>query len=175
MSFRKKPTHWDPYATVDDFRQLFTENLEGLYHLAFLLARDPDTAEQCFVAPIEDCVASNRVFRDRALAWAERAVVRNAIWFMRPYPENAAQRAGDITKRAPAPYLGGLRSVFALGLFERFVYVMLILEGYSDRDSGLHLGCSVAEVGKARNRALAQLVATTHTDSRKQISRIQMT
>jgi hypothetical protein len=40
------------YATIDDFRQVFTGNLDGLYQLAFLLTVDPEKAEQAFVAAI---------------------------------------------------------------------------------------------------------------------------
>jgi hypothetical protein len=68
----------DQYASREDFRRIFTEDLDGLYQLSFLLTRDPQKAEQCFVGGLEDCLAGNPVFREWARSWAKRAIVQNA-------------------------------------------------------------------------------------------------
>lgn len=49
-----------------------------------------------------------------------------------------------------------------LGLedFERYVFVITILERYSERDCALLLGCSVQEVREARARALQRLASS---------------
>ena len=53
----------DRYATREDFRRIFDEDLKGLYQLSFLLTGDHRKAEQCFVGGIEDCAKQNHVFR----------------------------------------------------------------------------------------------------------------
>jgi len=45
---RGKPSIAGDYATSDDFRKLFTEDMEGLHLLAYLLTGDQEKAEQCF-------------------------------------------------------------------------------------------------------------------------------
>jgi DNA-directed RNA polymerase specialized sigma24 family protein len=48
-------------------------------------------------------------------------------------------------------------TVTRLAAFERFVFVMAILERYSNRDCARLLGCSMNKVAQARMRALRQL------------------
>jgi hypothetical protein len=52
------------YATGDDFRKSFTEELVQLYLLSYLLTGSRERAEQCLVAGLEDCVNNNAVFRE---------------------------------------------------------------------------------------------------------------
>src|SRR4029077_37906 len=67
------------YASCEDFRRIFEEDLHGLYQLSFLLTGDPQKAELCFVAGLEDCVKESRVFTEWARTWAKRVIVKNAI------------------------------------------------------------------------------------------------
>jgi len=76
----------DRYASREDFRRIFTEDLTGLYQLSFLLTRDPQKAEQCFIGALEDCAAGNSVFHDWARSSAKRAIVQNAIRELKPRP-----------------------------------------------------------------------------------------
>jgi len=41
------------YASCEDFRRIFEEDLHGLYQLALLLTGDHQKAERCFVAGLE--------------------------------------------------------------------------------------------------------------------------
>jgi hypothetical protein len=50
-----------------------------------------------------------------------------------------------------------ISAVVALPAFERFVFVMSVLEGYSDYNCSLLLACSRAEVTAARTRALREI------------------
>ncbi|HZW81703.1 MAG TPA: hypothetical protein VFF50_14610, partial [Candidatus Deferrimicrobiaceae bacterium] len=50
-----------------------------------------------------------------------------------------------------------LRAVLGLEPFERFVYVLTVLEHYSDHDTSLLLGCARRDVIAARARALQQI------------------
>ena len=60
------------YATSEDFDRIFAEDMDRLHQLSFLLTRDQEKAEKCFVTGLEDSVKSNRVFREWARSWAER-------------------------------------------------------------------------------------------------------
>lgn len=50
-----------------------------------------------------------------------------------------------------------IASVLALGDLERFVYVLSVLERYTDQDCSLLLGRSLQEIEKTRHRALQYL------------------
>src|SRR5258708_2290511 len=83
---RKDEDETDWYASREDFCRIFTEDLDGLYQLSFLLTRDPQKAGLCFVGGFEDCVAGNSVFREWARPWAKRAIIQNAIRELKPRP-----------------------------------------------------------------------------------------
>src|SRR5579863_8454799 len=74
----------NPYATREDFIQVFHEDMNGLYQLSFLLTGDHEKAERCFVAGIENCVKENRVFREWARSWAKRIIIGSAIRELKP-------------------------------------------------------------------------------------------
>jgi DNA-directed RNA polymerase specialized sigma24 family protein len=48
-------------------------------------------------------------------------------------------------------------AILGLRPFERFVYVMSVLERYSDQDCSVLLGCARQDVVAAQNRAFQQL------------------
>jgi len=160
----------DRYASREDFRRIFAEDLDGLYQLSFLLTLDPKKAEQCFVGALEDCVAGNSVFREWARSWAKRAIIQNAIRELKPRPRvsNSPQSPpifSDIDPLSSGP--GNhfeIDAVFGLEDPERFVFVMSVLEHYSEHDCALLLGCSVLEVREAHTRAMNDLVHSPHMD-----------
>jgi DNA-directed RNA polymerase specialized sigma24 family protein len=55
-------------------------------------------------------------------------------------------------------------AVLGLEDFERFVFVMSVLEHYSEHDCALLLGCSAREVREARGRALEELMHSSQRD-----------
>ena len=59
----KKITRPLSYASRDDFRRVFDEDMNSLYLLSFLLTADHEKAEQCFVSGLEDAVEGNPVFK----------------------------------------------------------------------------------------------------------------
>ena len=165
---RKDERDW--YASREDFRRIFTEDLDGLYQLSLLLTRDHQKAEQCFVGGLEDCVAGNSVFRERARSWAKRAIVQNAIRELTPRPGlfNSVPSAPifldvDQLSSVPAHHFE-IDAVFGLEDYERFVFVMSVLEHYSHHDCALLLGCSVPEVREAHTRALNDLAHSLHAN-----------
>lgn len=152
-------------ATGADFCRIFQEEMRSLYLLALLLTGDFETAELCFVASLEDCVRTNRVFKEWARSWARRTIVQNAIRLEAPTPEGALELLRwldpEVAERAVLnPMFNvSLARVLELPPFDRFVFVMLVLERLSRHECSLLLGCSPPEVIEARNRALKYLTS----------------
>lgn len=174
MTFRKKvrirTRRQNEYATIEDFRRIFGDDHEDLYQLSFLLTADHAKAEQCFVAGLDDAIKANDVFKDWAHSWAKRAIIRNAIRTLRPRPS-----AADSSPSGLVPEQSKLRiirdghleidSVLALEDFERVVFVVTVLERYSDHDSALLIGCSSEEIRAARICAFKEIVNLALPDS----------
>jgi DNA-directed RNA polymerase specialized sigma24 family protein len=155
----------NPYATREDFIKVFHEDVDGLYQLSFLLTADHEKAEKCLVAGIEDCVEENRVFREWARSWAKRIIVEKAIRELRPRPSlpGSSPSATVLSHNEQSSGSGGqfdLEAVLGLGDFERFVFVMSVLENYSNHECALLLGCSVLEIRQARFHALEELASS---------------
>jgi len=150
------------YATGEDFCSVFIENLNELYQLSFLLTADHHKAEQCFVTGLEDSARENHVFKEWARSWAKRVIIQNAIRQLKPRP------LATSFSLAPPPDVVPLASdqgrhfevdqVLALEDFERFVFVMSVLERYSEHECSLFLNCSLHEIRDARARAIADLM-----------------
>jgi hypothetical protein len=149
------------YATFEDFFDVFDEGMNELYQLSFLLTVDHAKAERCFVAGLEESVTSNRVFKEWARSWAKRAIIQNAIRELKPrppfnnLPSSVALHSNGELPEADQHFK--LEWVAGLADFDRFVFVLSVLEHYSDRDCAVLLGCSPREVSEARARGLAQL------------------
>lgn len=146
------------YATTEDFRKIFAEDLDGLYQMAFLLTRDQAKAEQCFVSGLDDAVKANNVFKDWARSWAKRAIIKNAIRALRPQPAISDSFLSIPHKPEPSSASSlEADSVLALDDFQRFVFVMSVLEPYSEQECARLLGCSFREVRAARAQAIRQV------------------
>jgi DNA-directed RNA polymerase specialized sigma24 family protein len=162
MKNANRITRAQEYASSDDFQQIFEEDMSGLYLLSFLLTADREKAEQCFVSGLEDAVEGNRVFKEWARSWARRTIIQNAVRVINPKsPEgnnrwSSDSRNGNETK-FPTERPTEISAVLRLQPFERFVYVMSVLEGYSDQHCSVLLGCARWEVSAARIRALQQI------------------
>jgi hypothetical protein len=148
-------------ATVTDVCEIFTEEMQSLYLLSFLLTADKDKAEQCFIGALGECVEGIGAFMEWSRLWARRAIIKQAILMMRPAPENP-DHWSPISAKAPAaaPKNGLVAAILSLCAFERFVFVLSILEGQSDGDCLSLLRCTRTEVVIARELALRFLVTT---------------
>ena len=151
-----------PYASIDDFRRVFDEDMNSLYLLSYLLTADREKAEQCFVSGLEDAVEGNPVFKEWARSWARRVIIINAVRAINPRPTGEIGRSSSspVSSNGKTPPLEQIQiaqveiaPVLALEPFERFVYVMTVLERYSDQDCSLLLGCARRDVVAARTRA----------------------
>jgi DNA-directed RNA polymerase specialized sigma24 family protein len=151
-------------ATGQDLSKVFTEDLNGLYQLSFLLTRDNEKAQQCLVAGFEDFAKRNRAFSEWARSWEKRLIIEHAIRELKPRPPHSHSSSPatvfpDIAELSSSPkgYFE-VEAILALEDFERFVFVMAMLEQYSEGDCALFLGCSVSEIRAARTRAVDQLI-----------------
>jgi len=159
------------YATREDLYRMFAENLDGLYQLSYLLTGDDEKAQQCFVAGLEDSVKGNNVYREWAHSWAKRVIIRNAIRILRPQPTDADSSlpASGVSEKNKLRIIrdGHLEidSLLALEDVERFVFVMTVLERYSDHESALLIGCSIKEIQTARICALEEIAHLACSDS----------
>jgi DNA-directed RNA polymerase specialized sigma24 family protein len=159
-----------PYASHEDFHTIFNQDLQELYRLSFLLTHDPTKAERCLVSGLEDCVSGNRVFREWARSWAKRTIVQNAIRELKPRPSQlnsslSGVMFSGIDEQSMGP--GGhfeIDAVLRLADIDRFVFVMSVLEHYSEHDCALLLGCSPREIREGRTRALKELADSPHLE-----------
>lgn len=147
------------YAVARDFCRIFAEEMNDLYVLSLVLTANGQVSEKCFVAALEDCFRATAVFKDWAHPWARRAIVQNAIRVMQPKRHvpaavDFAQVADLVTaadKSAPLP------AILAMPTFERFVFVLSVLEHYPDQECKTLLDCTRQDVIQARNRALKRI------------------
>jgi hypothetical protein len=150
-----------PYPTVADFLRTFNEEMHSLYLLSFLLTADHDQAEQCLVAAMGECVEGSGVFMDWARSWIRAAVLKHAIQMIKPAPEHADYVSFISLKRsATPPGNNPFAAILLLDAFERFVFVMSILEGQSDEECAILLRCSRRDVTMARLLAIKRQSST---------------
>ena len=155
MPEAKRITSPTPYASSSDFCRIFYEEAGSLYELSFLLTADADKAEQCFVSGLEDSLKGSRVFKEWARSWARRAVIQDAVRVVNPRPmEENAPTSFNGSGRTLSEEQVEVAAILDLAPFERFVYVMSVLERYSDQDCSVLLGYSRRDVIAARIRAL---------------------
>ena len=162
------PDDANTYVTSDDVGQLFTENMDSLYFLAFLLTGDHEKAEQCFIAGLEDSLRSNHTFEGWGHLWAKQAVIKNAVHLLQPHPTSGELALADASA-VDASLLSIQNAYFEVGdvvalePFARFVFVLSVLEQYSQRECALMLDTSVKEVRRVRVQAIEQVVTSLDT------------
>jgi DNA-directed RNA polymerase specialized sigma24 family protein len=117
------------------------------------------------LAGIEDCANENRVFREWARAWTKRVILENAIrelkprrshshWSLLPSVFSHNQQSSTLSRHFDAD------AVLGLADFERFVFVLCVLERYRENECALLLGCSCSQVREACTRAIQALAST---------------
>ena len=171
MPEAKHITRSTQYATCADFERIFDEDMNSLYQLSFLLTADGEKAEQCFVSGLDGAVDGNPVFKEWARSWARRVIIQNAVRMIHPRPaedcpspSNSIDSNGKTLQDEPQVEMA---AVLELEPFERFVYVMTILEHYSDYECSLLLSCARWDVLAARARAFQQLGSLMEKNSKQ--------
>ena len=145
------------YATSEDFHKILDEDLNRLYQLSFLLTGDRQKAENCCLAGIEAWADENRVFREWARAWTIRVVVENAIRELTPRP--TCSNSSSLPSLRTRESTGYFDADTLLGLpeFERFVFVLRILERYPENECALLLGSSRSQIREACTGVIKEL------------------
>ena len=167
-----RPFDTTEYAASADFCGVFQEDLSDLYLLSLLLTGDRETVEECFVSSLENCVKTNHVFKEWARSWAKRSIVQNAIRLLRPNPANV-RVAGR--RRTIQDARLEIENLLILDDFERFVFVMSVLERYSDRDCALLLNCGDREIRQSRIRAFKQIACAQRSSGHEVTNILQET
>ena|SRR5215469_5818197 len=155
-----KPANEFEYATAGDFCRIFGQDMHNLFLLALLLTGDHEKAEQCFAAALDNATRRRTVFKEWARPWARRAIVQAAQSMLDPRPRHA----DEVLASPPVVYSEKARherievaAVLGLESFDRFVFVMSVLEAYSHHECAILLGTTRREVLEAKTRALEQL------------------
>ena len=91
-------------------------------------------------------------------SWIKRRLIENAIKIVSPaLAGNGQRRELWSPGQREAQRECEIDSVTKLAALERFVFVMSILERYSNWDCALLMGCSMNRVAQARMKALRRL------------------
>ena len=152
MLLRKEQHHTPRWPTC---LRAFNEEMHSLYLLSFLLTADHDKAEQCLVSAMGECVEGIGVFMDGACSWTRAAVLKHTIQMIKPVPEHMGHVSFITLKRSATPAENNpFAAILLLDAFERFVFVMSILEEQSDEECAILLRCSRRDVTMARLLAL---------------------
>jgi predicted GIY-YIG superfamily endonuclease len=115
-------------------------------------------AVQCFVSTVEEAFKEQAMFKEWARSWVKRKLIENAIEIISPASARNGQKrdlwgAGQQETQRECE----IDTVTKLEAFESFVFVMSILERYSNWDCSLLLECSMNKVAQARMKALRRL------------------
>lgn len=148
----KKPGR--EYATVSDFCTLFKTEANRFYFLCRLLLVDPAKAEHCFVLSLEACLKSHRVFREWTQRWATHTIIKTSIQMNERNGVPAVHASAPTGNRKADMLLAAMQTLSSV---DRIVYVMSVLERYSDQECATLLGITLRETKAARERALTQL------------------
>ena len=149
-----------PYPPGTDFSNILTDEMHSLYQLSFLLTADLAKTEQCFISGMGECEEEIGVFMAWTRGQARRAILKHAIGMIRPAPESADDLSFTPLKGSTASGESNLfDAILGLNAFERFVYVMSVLERQSDDECSIILKCSRRDVIVARSLALECLTS----------------
>jgi DNA-directed RNA polymerase specialized sigma24 family protein len=141
------------YAASADYCRIFQQDMSSLYLLSFLLTANHARAEQCYLDAIESAFKGNPVFKEWAGSWSRRCVIQGAIQLV--FSECLRNEVRDPWGESPLSSV--IDVVTRLERVERFVFVLSVLERYSDRECSVLLNRTVRDVINARLRALTRL------------------
>jgi DNA-directed RNA polymerase specialized sigma24 family protein len=151
------------YAMSADFCRIFEKSMDRLFLLSLLLTGNQADAEKCFVQGLVDSKEGNPVFREWAESWARRTIVQDAIQMIQPRPTDVLPAKSVMDHVAVPP--PEVAVILELPSFDRFAYVLSVLEGYPLQECALLLDCSRSAVITARMRALQQVVRSLERSS----------
>jgi hypothetical protein len=146
------------YATAADFLEIFTDEMHSLFLLSLLLTADIEIAEQCFADALEESMHDMDSFLEWSCFWARRTTIKHAIRLVTPVFNFRSHHNSISTECSPAPAkCNMIGAIFALDAFERFVFVISLVERQSDQNCALLLGCRPRDIETARSSAIRKL------------------
>lgn len=156
---QKLPDFRADYTSPLDFCKLLEQELKPLYLLAFLLTANREKAEQCFAATVEQAMEEHTVVKEWARSWIKRCLIRNAVAMVFHTSDDSIEdrEFWSATQYTAAGVDSEIDAVTQLPALERCVFIMSILERYSDCECSVLLGRSAKNVAEARMRALRRL------------------
>jgi hypothetical protein len=158
--FGKRVSERCEYASNEEFGSAFECERVSLQTLALLLTANSEAAKRCLIRAFRECIASSSVSKEWVLSWARRMVIRNAISLVMSPGDQSFVNTNDAADNgliafSPDDSLGAIatsESILDLPEFDRFVFVICVLERYSIHDCALLLGKTPGEVSEVRNR-----------------------
>jgi DNA-directed RNA polymerase specialized sigma24 family protein len=158
--FGKKVSERCEYARKEEFVGVFDCERVGLQRLAILLTANSEAAKRCLSRAFQECIASTSVSKEWVVSWTRRMVIRNAISLVmgpggRSFVNTNDDADDGFVAFSPDDSLGVIAasgSILDLPEFERFVFVICVLERYSIHDCALLLGKSRRDINEARQR-----------------------
>lgn len=153
------------YASKEEFASIFECERVGLQRLALSLTANRDAAKRCLILAFPQCVACGSVSQGWVLSWARRMVIRSAISLVMGCRGHLFVNTNDdsdsgLIAFSPDDSLSTLaeaESILDLPDFDRLVFVISVLEGYSMHDCALLLGRSPRDISEARQRVVNQV------------------
>jgi hypothetical protein len=163
MQFNGSPIFDDSLqedAGATDYAEIFINQMNSLYLLSFLITANRQIAESCFSKALDEYVEGRGGFLEWAKQDGRRAVLRHAIQIMRPAPKQAYYWCfyGNMRPSISAAHQP-FAAITSLSAFERFVFVMSVIEGLSQERCAALLNCSIEDVSIGRELA-AMIIAT---------------
>jgi DNA-directed RNA polymerase specialized sigma24 family protein len=148
------------YARKEEFVGVFDCESVGLQRLALLLTANSDVAKRCLSRAFRECIASTSVSKEWVVSWTRRMVIRNAISLVmglggRSFVNTNDEADDGFVAFSPDDSVRAIaasESILDLPEFERFVFVICVLERYSIHDCALLLGKSPRDINEARQR-----------------------
>jgi hypothetical protein len=145
---------------------VWLDDVVKLYLLAFLLTADKVLAEQCFSDAMDNYVGSTG---DAATEWATEpgriAVIRRAVRLIRPLSKSVYSWSHVLGCR---PLLSPVHRPFSVitsfNAFERFVFVLSVLEGYSVQECAELLECEPGDIECSEDLA-TRLLSTIEAET----------
>jgi hypothetical protein len=142
------------YPGATDYAEIFIDQMNCLYLLAFLVTADMQVAERCFSKALDEYVENTCGFMEWAKQYGRRAVLRHAVRIIRPAPKQAYswalhRNARPLVPAAHQPFA----AITSLSAFERFVFVISVIEGLPEEECAALLNCRVEDVAIGRDMA----------------------
>lgn len=156
------------FATSTDFCNIVVKELRSLHKLAFLLTTNYAQAQECILLALDHAFEEQGVHIEWAQCWTKRAVIKNAIRIVfgdAALTERTREHWVDSEPGSLASSM--INGITRLAPLERFLYVLSVLEKFSDRECSVMLSCCLDDVAEGRIRALRRL-PTFDAASRRQ-------